>query len=45
MFNEVVGPTLPDIKARVGADYEEIGRVLAARSAGLFLGSLAGGRS
>jgi hypothetical protein len=43
MFNEVVGPTLPDIKARVGANYEEIARVLAARSAGLFLGSLAGG--
>ncbi len=43
LFNEVVGPTLPDLKARIGVNYEEIARVLSARSAGLFLGSVSGG--
>jgi MFS family permease len=43
LYNEVVGPTLPDLKERIGCNYEEIGRALSARSAGLFLGSIVGG--
>ncbi len=40
---EVVGPTLPDLKDHVGANYEEISRALATKSAGLFLGAFIGG--
>lgn len=40
---EVVGPTLPDLKDHVNADYEEISRALAAKSAGLFIGAIIGG--
>ena len=43
LYNEVVGPTMPDLKNRVGADYEEMGRILLARSAGLLIGSVLGG--
>lgn len=43
LYNEVIGPTLHDLKTRSGSNYEEISRVLSARSAGLFLGSIIGG--
>ena len=43
LFNEVVGPTLPDLKSRVSSNYEQISRVFSARSAGLFIGSIVGG--
>ena len=42
-FSEISGPTLPFIRQRVGANYEEISRTLMARSVGFLFGSFIGG--
>ena len=34
MAGEMSGPTLPDLKNRIGVDYEEISRALVGKSAG-----------
>ena len=43
IYAEIVGPTLLDLKDRVGANYEEISRTLVARSVGYFFSALIGG--
>ena len=40
---EIAGPTLPDLKHKIGVNYEEISRSLAARSVGYFVSSLLAG--
>ena len=34
MAGEMSGPTLPDLKDRIGVDYEEISRALVGKSIG-----------
>lgn len=43
MFLEIVGPTLPDLKSRVGVNYEEMSRALMVRSLGYLFASLLNG--
>ena len=43
MGYEISGPTMPDLKNRVGANYEEIGRVLMAQNAAFLISSFLGG--
>ena len=43
MFLEIVGPTMIDLKYRVGINYEEISRALLARSLGYLFGALLNG--
>ena len=43
IYAEIVGPTLLDLKDRVGANYEEISRTLVARSVGYFFSAVIGG--
>ncbi|XP_066267713.1 sodium-dependent glucose transporter 1-like [Branchiostoma lanceolatum] len=43
LYVSIVGPTLIDLKERLGADYEEISRVLASHTVGYFLSAVAGG--
>ena len=43
MYLEIAGPTLPDLKHKIGVNYEEISRSLAARSVGYFVSSLLAG--
>ena len=43
MYLEIAGPTLPDLKHKIGVNYEEISRSLAARSVGYFISSLVAG--
>ncbi|CAH1789588.1 unnamed protein product [Owenia fusiformis] len=43
MYLEISGPTLLDLRDRVGVNYEEISRVLVAKSVGYFISSVFGG--
>ena len=43
VYAEMVGPTLPDLKDRVNANYEEIARVLVSKSVGYCFGAILGG--
>lgn len=43
MYLEVIGPTIPDIMANIGINYEEMSRALVGISLGYIFGSLLGG--
>ena len=43
LYLEIAGPTLPDLKHKLGVNYEEIARTLVARSIGYFLSSAVAG--
>jgi FHS family Na+ dependent glucose MFS transporter 1 len=43
LFNEVIGPTLPDLTDRLGVDYEKVSSALAAKSVGFATGAVIGG--
>jgi FHS family Na+ dependent glucose MFS transporter 1 len=43
MCLEVIGPTMPDMKDRLGVTYSEIGTTLVCRSVGILIGTLVGG--
>ena len=43
MWNEIVGPSINDLRRIVQANYEEISRVFSVRSGGKLVGSLFGG--
>ena len=43
LYAEIIGPTLPYLKIRVDADYEEISRTLVSESVGFFIGAIFGG--
>ena len=40
---EIIGPTLPDLRTQIDANYEEMSRALFGKAAGFFIGSVAGG--
>ena len=43
LFFEIPGPTLPYLKDRIQVNYEEVSRVLVARSVGYFPGTIMAG--
>ncbi|XP_066276935.1 sodium-dependent glucose transporter 1A-like [Branchiostoma lanceolatum] len=43
LYVRIVGPTMIDLKDRLGVDYEEISRVLVSHTVGYFLSTVAGG--
>ncbi|XP_078614156.1 sodium-dependent glucose transporter 1-like [Branchiostoma floridae x Branchiostoma japonicum] len=43
LYVSIVGPTMIDLKDRIGVDYEEISRVLVSETVGFFLATVTGG--
>ncbi|XP_019644833.1 PREDICTED: sodium-dependent glucose transporter 1-like [Branchiostoma belcheri] len=43
LYVRIVGPTMIDLKDRLGVDYEEISRVLVSHTVGYFLSTVSGG--
>ena len=43
LFNEIIGPTLIDLKDYLGVDYEDVTGTLVARSIGFAVGAVIGG--
>ena len=43
LYLECIGPSIPDLKDKLGLDYEEISRALVGISVGYFVGSVVGG--
>ena len=43
LYNGIAGPTLPDLRDRLGVTQEQISRVLMGRTLGFMIGAIIGG--